>query len=137
MTDPQTSLAHLVAQVNRRFEAIMAARLRVEGLTLEHYRVLAALTEQNGRAMTDLAARVLVDPPTMTKIVDRLVANGSVFRAPDPLDRRKVLVFISERGKALQTAVEAPMRECEHEVSNNLGTTEQAQLRHLLHVILN
>lgn len=137
MTERSTSLAHLIAQVNRRFEGTMAARLRGEGLTLEHYRVLTALAGQNGRAMTDLAASVLVDPPTMTKMVDRLVANGSVFRAPDPSDRRKVLVFISDRGRALREAVEAPMRECENEVSDLLGATEQAELRHLLRCMLN
>ncbi|MFE3837979.1 MarR family winged helix-turn-helix transcriptional regulator [Pseudogemmobacter sonorensis] len=137
MTERRISLAHLIAQVNRRIEGSLSARLREGGLTVEHFRVLSALMEQNGRTMSDLAAFALVDPPTMTKMIDRLVANGAVFRAPDPVDRRKVLVFISERGKTLHQSAEAPVREYEHELNKMLGATEQAQLTHLLRCMLN
>lgn len=137
MSDRLTSLADLIAQVHRRIEGSLSARLREGGLTVEHFRVLSALVEQNARTMSDLAAVALVDPPTMTKMIDRLVANGVVFRAPDPLDRRKVLVFLSERGKALHQSAEAPVREYEHALSERLGATEQAQLAHLLRCMLN
>ena len=36
----------------------------------------------------------------MTKVIDRMVANNLVYRRVDPADRRRVLVFLSARGRA-------------------------------------
>lgn len=48
-----------------------------------------------------LAERLGVSQPGMTQLVDRLVAEGSAERIPDPTDRRATLVRITERGRAL------------------------------------
>jgi DNA-binding MarR family transcriptional regulator len=39
--------------------------------------------------------------PALTKMVDRMVANGLVHRALDQNDQRRVLVFLTDRGAAL------------------------------------
>lgn len=48
-----------------------------------------------------LAERLGVSQPGMTQLVDRLVAEGSAERIPDPTDRRATLVRITEHGRAL------------------------------------
>ncbi len=51
--------------------------------------------------MRDLANVVLVDAASLTKVIDRMVVEALVFRAPDPEDRRKVLICLASKGKAL------------------------------------
>ncbi|HEY2332876.1 MAG TPA: MarR family transcriptional regulator [Acidimicrobiales bacterium] len=69
-------------------------------LTLPQYRLLALLAD--GAAMSSaLAERLAVKPPTVTSVVDGLVARGLVERHPDPNDRRRLPLALSEEGAAL------------------------------------
>ncbi|MEH3119999.1 MAG: MarR family transcriptional regulator [Methylorubrum populi] len=97
----EDQLAYLIASVNRQLEEQLEEGLRPDGLAIEQFRVINALSSADGRPMRDLASVVFVDPATLTKIIDRMVADAMVYRAPDPKDRRKVLIFLSGKGKAL------------------------------------
>jgi DNA-binding MarR family transcriptional regulator len=66
--------------------------------TEEHWRILQVLSDEQGRSMGDLAERVLLNGPALTKNIDKLVSRGVVQRAADPGDNRKVLVYISDLG---------------------------------------
>jgi MarR family transcriptional regulator, organic hydroperoxide resistance regulator len=49
--------------------------------------------------MTAIAQATLLPPPTLTKRVDRMVADGLVHRRVDVDDRRRVLVLLAPRGR--------------------------------------
>jgi DNA-binding MarR family transcriptional regulator len=100
-------LAYLVAALNRRMETEIEERLRPEGVAIEPFRVLGFLAAKDGQPMGELATHVLVDSPTLTKIVDRMVASALVYRAPDPNDRRRVLIFLSDKGRRLHARLAA------------------------------
>nr|WP_255571967.1 MarR family transcriptional regulator [Celeribacter sp. PS-C1] len=137
MTESVLPLTRLIAQVNRRLESSLSSTLKEKGLSLEHFRILTALAEEDGRTMSDLAAWALVDPPTMTKMVDRLVSAGSVYRAPSPTDRRKVLVFISDHGRELQAGAAKPVESCESEVFESIAAGDRAELSRILRTLAN
>jgi len=98
-TDLTQQLSYLVARVNRMIEDDLARRLQPGGLAIEHFRILKVLEQQRPLPMGELAARVLVEPATLTKIIDRMTADGLVFRLPDPKDRRKVLISLTPAGE--------------------------------------
>jgi DNA-binding MarR family transcriptional regulator len=93
-------LAELIKAVNRRLEQTMERHLKPRGMSIEQFRVLETLSRQNGLPMGDLAARLFIDAPTLTRIIDKMVASAEVYRGPDPHDRRKVLIFLSKKGIA-------------------------------------
>lgn len=92
-------LPDLIRGVNHRLEQALEAQLKPRGMSLHHYRLLETLADRNGQPMGDLASRLLIDGPTLTKIVNRMVASAEVYRGPDPHDRRKVLIFLSRRAR--------------------------------------
>ena len=49
--------------------------------------------------MSDISAAMGIPPPTLTRIVDKLVEGGFVLRRVDATDRRRVLIYLSVRGK--------------------------------------
>jgi MarR family transcriptional regulator for hemolysin len=53
-----------------------------------------------------LASLVGVDPASMGRTIDRLVAMGMVERAEDPTDRRAWKVTLTPAGQAFSTRVE-------------------------------
>jgi DNA-binding MarR family transcriptional regulator len=50
--------------------------------------------------MSDIASAMAIPPPTLTRLVDRLVDAGFVLRRIDATDRRRVLIYLSARGKS-------------------------------------
>jgi MarR family transcriptional regulator for hemolysin len=56
-------------------------------------------------ASSALAERMAVTAPSVTSVVDGLVARGLVERRPDPLDRRRLPLTLTEAGsQVLQQA---------------------------------
>jgi len=80
-------------------EALSQGLLDVEVNSIEGWRVLGALRNGDGYTMSDISAAMAIPPPTLTRIVDKLVDGGFVLRRVDATDRRRVLVYLSARGK--------------------------------------
>jgi DNA-binding MarR family transcriptional regulator len=70
-------------------------------LSLGQLAALRSLERLGPMSPTELATREKVQPPSMTKIVGRLLELGYVSRAPHAEDRRQVVVTISADGIAL------------------------------------
>lgn len=80
-------------------DALSSGLLDSEVSSIEGWRVLGALRGGDGFTMSDIAAAMSVAPPTLTRIVDKLVDGGFVVRRVDAMDRRRVLVYLSSKGK--------------------------------------
>jgi DNA-binding MarR family transcriptional regulator len=80
-------------------ETLSAGLLDADVNSIEGWRVLGALRSGDGLTMSDISAAMMVPPPTLTRIVDKLVEGGFVLRRVDATDRRRVLVYLSARGK--------------------------------------
>jgi DNA-binding MarR family transcriptional regulator len=96
--DPLRLLSRAELHASRRLAAALEAG--AAGATVEQWRALNLLADGAGHTMTELADYVLAPAPTATKLIDRLVADNLVYRHPDPADRRRVLVHLTDRGRA-------------------------------------
>jgi DNA-binding MarR family transcriptional regulator len=130
-------LSDLICGVNRQIEQTLDTGLRSHGLSIEQYRVLQAVKVENGIAMGDLAARVFVDSPTLTKIIDKMVASADVYRGPDPSDRRRVLIFLSDKGAARFESARSVGAHIERQLTDLLGHEQADFLRHLRTILVN
>lgn len=107
-------VADLTAREMRAWQALLHAHrdvtrkldhdLRLEhGLTLDQYDVLLRLVRAPGRSlpMMLLAERVMAPPSTLTRRVDRLVAEGLVERRRLTSDTRSIVAHLTDRGRRL------------------------------------
>lgn len=134
--DDSHDLIQLISGVNRRLEQAIEARLKPSGVAIEQYRVLKALDTLDGQPMGELAAQVFVDSPTLTKIIDRMIASADVYRAPDPHDRRRVLIFRSDKGAATYRSLQARLDGYEKTLVGQLERDDAGQLKALLESLL-
>lgn len=81
-------------------EALSQGLLDAEVGSIEGWRVLGALRGGDGFTMSEMSTAMAIPPPTLTRIVDKLVDGGFVLRRVDATDRRRVLIYLSARGKA-------------------------------------
>jgi DNA-binding MarR family transcriptional regulator len=98
-TKLRSYLAYLLSEAEQVVNRRLAEALAGEGMTVEQWRILRALSDGHGHSMGDLAAAVLMPHPTLTKAVDRLIDDALVYRRQDETDRRRVAVFLAERGQ--------------------------------------
>lgn len=99
----QDSLAYSVyrcARVLRR-HFMQADGGRFE-LTQEQWFVLNKLSLQDGRSQTELTEDIFADRPNLTRILTTMEKRGWIRRAEDPEDARRIRVFLTEAGRALE-----------------------------------
>ncbi len=137
LSDTQSAeLMELISGVNRRYEQLMESRLKPAGLPIEQYRILKALGRRDGLSMGELAVEVFVDSPTLTKIIDRMIVSADVYRAPDPADRRKVLIFLSDKGQGTLKDARKTVEGSQSGMVRQLGATDAGRLKSLLENML-
>lgn len=129
-----TSLTYLLAQANRVVSATLERLLALEGATIEQWRVLEVLSDEQGRSMGELAQLVLMNHPALTKLMDRIVSRGWVHRAADLADSRKVLVYITDAG--LEFAARLRERVAEYHDAIDAGDRRAEQLKRLLGTLI-
>jgi DNA-binding MarR family transcriptional regulator len=112
-------LVQLLAQAERRVTGRIAEILEANGSSLEQWRVLSVLAEHDGSPMNEIAAYVMLPSPTLTRVVDRMVAANLVHRRADDQDRRRVLVFLTSRGRDLCRALTQEVRRHETELASS------------------
>lgn len=98
---PGRVIARLARQVELALEAVQ--------LTLPQYRVLAFLHRGTEPASV-LAEKLAVSRPSVTGVVDGLVARGLVERAADPADRRRVGHALTVAGRQTLDAADGEVQ---------------------------
>ena len=97
---------HTLAHIARIVERAVATT----ELSLSQYRVLATLGEGQ-EAASRLAEKLAVSRPSITGVVDGLVARGLVRRDHASCDRRRIDVGLTEQGRQLLARADAAVEE--------------------------
>lgn len=91
-------------------------------------RVLELIGEPYQMSPTELADILLRSSGGMTQILDRLERAGLVVRAPDPDDRRKVMVALTPQGLATADAANDVYKRERERLLSGLSAEEVEQL---------
>jgi MarR family transcriptional regulator, organic hydroperoxide resistance regulator len=94
-------LAEALSRAEHRVSRRISVVLQAEGMSLEQWRVLSLVSDGAGHTMSSIARHVMLPAATLTRVIDRLVKVNLVCRRGDLGDRRRVLVFVSPRGRSL------------------------------------
>lgn len=110
----------------------VGALLAELGLHVGQDMILIELWQNDGLRGGELASRLGVEPPTVTKMLRRLGGLGLVERRDDPADARSFGVYLTERGRALEGPVARRWRLAEERSLAGLDADERETLRRLL-----
>jgi len=84
-------------RVTHRLLAALDEALADLGLSAAEINALACIGEET--TVRELVAATAQRPSTLTGVLDRLERRGSIERAPNPADRRSVLVRLTPEGR--------------------------------------
>src|SRR3954451_2635067 len=101
-------------------------------LTPSQSRALRVLGEKEGTRVSDLADALRIAPRSATEVADGLEARGLVERAPDPADRRAVLLRATPDGRRIRDEVDAARAADARELFGRLSPADRAALARIL-----
>lgn len=90
-----------VMDVFGRLRVLVDTGTERRGLTHARATLLMALHREGSLTGVDLARRFAVTPRNVTALVDALETQGLVTRQPHPLDRRALLVALTQEGRSM------------------------------------
>lgn len=101
---------------------------RQHQLTLNEWRVLAALAAQPGSTATEVSDAIGLDKMAVSRALTGLKARQRVQRHDDPTDQRRSRLYLTRIGKALFSVVNAEAQAREAELFGGIDATELARL---------
>jgi DNA-binding MarR family transcriptional regulator len=129
MTDkltPRQSLGYQVNHLARLLEQALAARLAPHGVVPGQFAQLLALFEQDGLSQRELCDRVRIEQSTMANTLRRMQRDGLVLCLPDPDDKRRIRVYLTEHARAIGPALIAAARTVNAAAVEKLTDAEMA-----------
>lgn len=127
-----TYLSYALAAAHRAIHADLSRRLKDEGMQVEAWRIMEAIDAKRTISMGHLAELVLLAPPTLSKTVDRMVADGLVQRQISPEDQRQVHLVLSAYGETIRDRVRRLARDHDTALLAAFGADKAAALHAML-----
>lgn len=90
-----------------------------------------------GASMADIARQLNVAPTVVTGLVDRLESRGMLSRQPDPTDRRKIRLVLTDQGARASVEIEQRFAELVDQSMEKLSAAERDQLSQGLQLLSN
>jgi len=76
------------------------------GITTERFMTMFELELEPDSSLKYLAERLVVSPSALSVMINSMVEQGTVARVPDTLDRRRVVLRLTEQGRQELQAIE-------------------------------
>ena len=121
-----------LAKVCKAHRGNVGELLAAHGLHVGQEMVLVELWESDGLRGGELAVRLGVEPPTITKMLRRLEGCGLVERRPDPSDARSFRVYLTDDGRALEGPVTGCWELSEERLLAGMGQEDRRTFHELL-----
>lgn len=126
----------LVSRIVRSERILLRGLVRTvrkaDGMTLQQTALMGILSRSGPSAMNRLGEELMVTPPNVTGIVDRLEEKGLVVRRPSPEDRRRTEIALTKKGEKLRTRVSNDYRASLSSALDSLTESERETLASLL-----
>ena len=96
------SIGYLIRAAQRAYIQDLQMRLAPHGISTAMWFFLRALFQEDGISQRELSARVGLMDPTTVEQIRNMEAQGYIVRRRSAGDKRKINVYLTAKGRALQ-----------------------------------
>ncbi|GAA0467433.1 MULTISPECIES: MarR family winged helix-turn-helix transcriptional regulator [Streptomyces] len=128
--DDVDAVTQAVLTASRVLVAVSARSLAALGetVTLPQFRLLAVLSAHGGAKLVTVAELLGVNPSTALRMIDRLIAAGSVRREVNPHSRRETILQLTDEGRRIVAEVTARRHAEIAEIVGRMPAAHRAEL---------
>lgn len=112
------------------------AELRLSGLSVAQFGMLARLARMGNSIQMDLAEQLTLDPTTLARTISPLIKKGLVRKVHDRFDRRARRLEVTAAGMAQFRAASAYWKRAQDKVRLRLGEQNWTALQELLRSLI-
>lgn len=95
--------------LSRKISRLYNNRCLEYNITAAQSFVIFDVMDHEGTSVKDIAARIQLDSPAVTGLIDRLVKEDLIERREDPADRRSLKIYLTPKGQELVDSKLVPM----------------------------
>jgi DNA-binding MarR family transcriptional regulator len=119
----------LATQINR---AVAGAYVGKYGRPANGWKIITVLGHFGTQTVSQIHAHTTLEIDKVTRVVDALLERGIALREQDRVDRRRVLVSLSRKGRKINAQIESTIAGMEREFLIMLTPRERESLYALL-----
>jgi MarR family transcriptional regulator, lower aerobic nicotinate degradation pathway regulator len=126
----------LISKASARAHRLIGEAMTAAGGRAYHFAILATVEEFGPSSQVQIGQRCGIDQSDMHAMVAELENQGHLERAPDPTDRRRNLVEITEAGRRRLEDLDVALSAVQDKLFNTLSATDRDRLTVLLTRVL-
>jgi DNA-binding MarR family transcriptional regulator len=132
MAKKQRSIMQEINSAARLWRTMLAVRLLRQNLYAGQDQLMLALAEKDGQTPGALAGATGVRPPTVTKTISRLQAQGFLTKTESTEDARQAHIFLTDAGRAAIMGIEKSIRKTEKRALDGFDKKNRKQFARYL-----
>jgi MarR family transcriptional regulator for hemolysin len=133
--DFEESVGYWLTMATQAYHRAVADELAPQGITFRQAQVLGWLALEGDLCQTELAQRMMVEPPTLVAILDRMERDGWISRRPCQSDRRRKYVQLNAAAEPSWDRVLESARKIRAQATAGLSQRQADTLKKLLRVV--
>ena len=103
-------LPHLIARLAYQLNTDLIEKLRLEGINVTRWRILAVLAMRDGITIKEIIERAMVQQSALSRALMRMEKENFVRRVLRPDDARCVEVYLTDKGRDLFNSLNVVVR---------------------------
>jgi DNA-binding MarR family transcriptional regulator len=127
-------IEHTAKRMKHAFSKILTEKFESK-ITVDQWVVLYEIYKNESMSQLELGEAVYKDAPTITRIIDLLVAKNFINRNSDELDRRKFSISLTENGHDLVKEIIPSLKKFREACYSNISKNELILLEKVLNKI--
>lgn len=130
--DFEESIGYWITITSNEYQQAVKEELAPYGITFRQMQVLCWLVLKGPLPQVELSELMMIEPPTLVRILDRMERDGWVRRETDPNDRRCKVIVVQPKAKPVWTKMVTCLREVRKKATKGMSAEEIRTLRKLL-----
>lgn len=131
----EQSIGYWLTMTTQAFHRAVTDELLPHGITYRQSMVLGWLALEGELSQTELAAKMMVEPPTLVGILDRMERDGWISRNNCPADRRKNLIRANPEAEPVWEKIVECAGRVRERATAGLSERQLKTLKRLLHQV--
>lgn len=139
MTDTPNliQLREFIRQLERKLGVLQESQQSYCGcISMAQCHALVEIGRAEKISLNDLAEKLNLDSSTMSRTVNKLVANNLVKRDIDPADRRYVAIFLTESGESRFHSIESDRNAHFQRIYETIPASKRKQVLESLQILI-
>jgi MarR family transcriptional regulator for hemolysin len=133
--DFEQSIGYWLTLTTQAYHRAVMEELAPQGITYRQSMVLGWLALEGELSQTELAAKLMVEPPTLVGILDRMERDGWIRRSGDKQDRRRKLIFPTPAAGPVWTKIVTAAKRVRARATHGMSAAQLSQLKRLLNQV--